>query len=185
MIDGSVADFACGMGHLAAYVDNVQYLGLDLSEEMLERARSFFPDKVFIRADITKKLIFEGWEMLGLTYDNTVAVSISLHLKRTAACALYRSMWEHTNPGGIMIFSMETNGDSENRRPDGLLLRNQRIESIVEDLRAITKEKINWTHQKITISIIQEIHNLSGKVKISGLSQISRTTIFWINKVSK
>jgi len=180
MIGGSVADFACGMGHLAAYIEEDRsYLGLDLSEEMLERARSFFPDKIFIRVDITKNFP----PAIEQFYDNTVAVSISLHLERTEAYALYRSMWEHTSPGGRMIFSMETNGDNMNRRPDGLLIRNQLVEDVIEDVQAITKETVNTATQKKTIQIIQEIYQITEKVNIVGLSQVSRTTIFWVNKV--
>jgi len=179
MIGGSVADFACGMGHLAAYIgEDRSYLGLDLSEEMLERARGFFPDKIFIRVDITKNFP----PAIEKLYDNTVAVSISLHLERTEAYALYRSMWKHTSPGGRMIFSMETNGGTAMKRPDGLLIRNQPVESVVEDLKEVTGEKVNWTHQKKTIQILQEIYHLSDKVKIIGLSQVARTTIFWVHK---
>jgi len=178
MIDGSVADFACGMGHLAAYIEEDRYLGLDLSEEMLEKARGFFPDKMFIRVDITKNFP----ELIEQLYDNTVAVSISLHLKRTEAYELYRSMWEHTSPGGRMIFSMETNGDKMNRRLDGLLIRNQLVEGVIEDVQAITKEIVNTATQKTTLAIVEEIHPLSDKVKITDFTQIARTTLFWINK---
>ena len=177
MKDGSVADFGCGMGHLAAFIEDREYLGIDLSEKMLEKAREFFPDKKFIQADVTTDRLKKV-----PVFDNAVAVSLALHLKREDARWMYQIMWDHTSPGGIMIFSMETNGDTSNVRPDGLLIRNQPVESVIEDLQVVTDEKINWATQKKTIQIIQEIYQITERVNIVALSEIAKTTLFWVHK---
>ena len=187
VIDGSVADFGCGMGHLAAYMEDRSYLGIDSSEGMLEKAREFFPEKAagawdehpreFMQADVT------DMAKLGLLFDNTVAVSLALHLERHDALSLYKTMWEHTKLRGMMIFSMETKGESENRRSDGLLIRNQLPENVVKDIiDAIGARDVRFAHQKITMQTINEFYYQRDLTKITNYSPIARTTIFWIVK---
>lgn len=187
MIQGaSVADFGCGMGHLIPYLKpETKYIGIDSSKLMLKKASEFFPGKQFLLADVTDQKSLS--ELYGIGFDNTVAVSLLLHLEKLDALDLLEIMWRYTNPGGMMIFSMETNGDSEQRRPDGLLIRNQEPESVVQDVLTATRNSnpsgwVRYHHQKATISILEEINYLKTKVKIIGMDQVARTSIFWAIK---
>lgn len=53
----SVLDFGCGLSHMYAYIksrkiDNVQYAGLDISEEFIARARKKYPENAYYCMDI-------------------------------------------------------------------------------------------------------------------------------------
>ena len=207
LVGGSVADFGCGIGHLAAYIEDRKYLGIDSSEKMLEKAREFFPDKKFVQADVTNTDLLRALP----TFNNTVAVSLALHLNREEAMALYRTMWEHTSPGGTMIFCMETNHNFEGVRTkkEGAFLdrgkiymRSQLLEEVVEDVRTVTGVRVNWIDQKWMIKISDadfheaqgkeigpdvhiHIYLLSRKVNTSSnlkLPRVARTTILWVDK---
>ena len=155
---------------------------------MIEKAKEFFPDKQFFLADVRNHEDLS--ELHGLGFDTTIAVSLLLHLEKLDAFDLFQVMWYYTRPGGIMVFSMETNGDSEQRRPDGLLIRNQSPESVVKDVLAALHnsdcppEAVRYSHQKATTSTIHEIYYMKERAKVSNFDQVARTSIFWAKKLS-
>ena len=77
----SVLDVGCGMGHLLPWIkDKVEsYVGVDSSEEMLQKAKEFFQDKSLgIAYGFTKGDVYDlrGFDV----YDSVVAVSLLIHL---------------------------------------------------------------------------------------------------------
>ena len=52
IIGDSVLDIGCGTGDLYSYLENVDYLGVDQSSDMLERARERNPSAKFIEQNI-------------------------------------------------------------------------------------------------------------------------------------
>lgn len=49
-----VLDLGCGPGELVAYLGDVQYLGIDVSDEYIDRARRSFPQHRFRVGDATR-----------------------------------------------------------------------------------------------------------------------------------
>ena len=180
----SLLDFGCGLGHLIPHLPESieKYRGIDSSKEMLEQAKEFFPDSVFIQGNAVTA---EGLgSIYGVPFDVTTAVSLLLHLEREEALKVYKNMWLWTKPGGSMIFSMETLGNRETYRNDGLLIRNQEIDSIMEDIQEATNMKPHTLYlpQKITTSITQEWYCTLGKGKIIGFPKIAETTLLKVHK---
>lgn len=181
----TILDFGCGIGHLIPHLplNITEYLGVDSSKEMRLQAELFFPDEKFIKGNVVTA---EGLESIyGSPFDVTVAVSLLLHLEEEEAHKVYKNMWVWTKPGGRMIFSMETNGNSARYRSDQLLIRNQEPDKVSEDLgKTIGLEdlNINWVHQKVTTSLIQEFIPSLTKVRLTGFEQIARTTLFYVDK---
>lgn len=181
----SLLDFGCGIGHLIPHLpQNITgYLGIDFSKEMRLQAELFFPDKKFIKGNaVTRKGLKS---IYGVPFDVTTAVSLLLHLEEEEAAEVYKNMWIWTKPGGRMIFSMETNGNSANYRTDQLLIRNQEPDKVAEALGEALGVKdlsINWVHQKVTTNLIQEFIPSLTKVKLTGFEQIARTTLFYVDK---
>ncbi len=78
LIEGeSILDVGCGQGHFYSFVkDNgIDYLGLDTSESMLEKARSFFSSEInkFKKGDVYDLSNFESRDMV-------IAISVMVHL---------------------------------------------------------------------------------------------------------
>lgn len=67
-LKGKVLDAGCGYGRLSQWVDD--YVGVDISPDLLEYARNNYPDKTFLQADL-KNLPFKDGE-----FDWAVCVSI-------------------------------------------------------------------------------------------------------------
>ena len=60
----SVLDVGCGLGDLAGWLDrkqiNTEYVGLDLTESLIETARRRYPRKRFVNGSITDPEILKG-----------------------------------------------------------------------------------------------------------------------------
>jgi len=53
--DGSVLEVGCGFGTFCMYTPmSTHYLGMDVSEQMVQEARQRFPTRMFLRGDITR-----------------------------------------------------------------------------------------------------------------------------------
>ena len=77
LIEGeSVLDVGCGMGHLFMLAkDRFEYLGIDTSKAMLEKAREFFPK------DEDKFQLGDAYDLSMLpNFDTVVATGVLLHL---------------------------------------------------------------------------------------------------------
>jgi len=155
------------------------YTGLDKSPHMLDAARKFFPDETFIEFDATD---FD----LGCEYDTVISISLLLHLTEVQATKTLVCMWRHVGPGGRMIVGMETLGDGVQRRPSGLIIRNQPVLKVLDMLRIIAENErasASWSHQKLVYQTISEfVYSRDLPHKILSHQPIARTTIFMMEK---
>jgi SAM-dependent methyltransferase len=99
--NGSVCDLGCGPGHVARYLreHGVQVCGLDLSSELVERARQLNPD-----------VRFEQGNMFALnaadaTWAGIVAFYSIIHIPRTDHVPVLSEMRRVLRSGGLLLLA--------------------------------------------------------------------------------
>jgi SAM-dependent methyltransferase len=99
--NGSVCDLGCGPGHVARYLreHGVQVCGLDLSAELVERARQLNPD-----------IKFEQGNMVALnaadaTWVGIVAFYSIIHIARTDHVPVLSEMRRVLRSGGLLLLA--------------------------------------------------------------------------------
>jgi ubiquinone/menaquinone biosynthesis C-methylase UbiE len=96
-----VWDFGCGPGQTANYLKNlgIEISGLDLSEKLLEQARTNHPEIPFRKGNILE-LEFENDSIAGV-----VAFYAIVHFKEEQVGAAFREIFRVLQPGGIFLFT--------------------------------------------------------------------------------
>lgn len=96
-----VWDFGCGPGQTAQYLKNlgIEIAGLDLSEKILEQARSIHPEIHFRKGNILE-LEFENDSIAGV-----VAFYAIVHFTEEQAGIAFREVFRVLQPGGIFLFT--------------------------------------------------------------------------------
>lgn len=187
-----IIDFGCGLGHLVPFLpEKRKYLGLDSSQEMLETFREFWPGLTAYTQDITHDLTQPNSESIGTCipffsrdFSTAICVSVLLHLSYEESLKVLKNMWHVA--GKAIVFSMETNGDREVFRVDGIRIRNRGTNGMIDDLKEtleITDKQIKWFHQAFYynqgISVIP-----SSLVPLEQYTPqlVARTTLFQVIK---
>lgn len=60
-IKGNVLEVGFGTGSFCKYIPNVQYMGMDISQGMVDNARINYPDHLFLKVDL-EKLPSKQWQ---------------------------------------------------------------------------------------------------------------------------
>jgi len=96
-----VWDFGCGPGNTAKYLKDIgiEISGLDLSEKMLEQARTTHPDIHFQKGNIFE-LEFENDSMAGI-----VAYYAIVHFTEEQVETAFHEVFRVLEPGGIFLFT--------------------------------------------------------------------------------
>ena len=94
-LTGTVLDFGCGPGHLAAHVDPARYTGVDVNTGSLERARSLHREHRFMTV--------REFEENPSSYDTIVALAVIEHVNDPGE--FLRTLNSHLNPGGRIVIS--------------------------------------------------------------------------------
>jgi ubiquinone/menaquinone biosynthesis C-methylase UbiE len=96
-----VWDFGCGPGQTAKYLKNlgIEISGLDLSEKILERARTIHPEIHFRKGNILE-LEFENDSIAGV-----VAFYAIVHFTEKQVGIAFREVFRVLQPGGIFLFT--------------------------------------------------------------------------------
>jgi ubiquinone/menaquinone biosynthesis C-methylase UbiE len=94
-----VWDFGCGPGHTAKYLKDlgVEISGLDLSEKILEQARTNHPEIHFRKGNILD-LKFDNESISGI-----VAFYAMVHFTEEQTRAAFREVFRVLRPGGIFL----------------------------------------------------------------------------------
>ena len=177
----SILDVGCGLGNLIPFLPSyLDYLGLDLSKDMLHQAQDFFPEKTFSHKDATNFLISNRF------FNYVISISMFIHLTEKQARDALRCMWDHLDIGGTLVFGMETNGDSVTKRESGLIIRNQSVENVLAMLNDVipVKYRVHYQYQRIvyqTISDFTYSKSLAPSTLISH-QPIARTTLFKVQE---
>jgi SAM-dependent methyltransferase len=96
--DARVLDLGCGPGELVRYFSNVDYVGIDLSEEYIEHARRVFGDRAEFRVGDATRLDDD----LG-DFDLVVAFGVIHHLDDQGALRLLTGAKAALVPGGRFV----------------------------------------------------------------------------------
>lgn len=106
---GTVLDLGCGLGNLSleAARRGHRVTAVDSSADAVERIRADagregLPVRA-LRADV------ERWRIEG-RYDSVVAIGLLMFFPRERALALFRTIQEHVEPGGIAIVNVLVEG---------------------------------------------------------------------------
>jgi ubiquinone/menaquinone biosynthesis C-methylase UbiE len=96
-----VWDFGCGPGQTANYLNNLglEISGLDLSEKILEQARTIHPE-IHLRKGNILALEFENDSIAGV-----VAFYAIVHLTAEQVGIAFREVFRVLQPGGIFLFT--------------------------------------------------------------------------------
>ena len=96
-----VWDFGCGPGQTSKYLKNlgIEISGLDLSEKILEQARTIHPEIHFRKGNILD-LEFDNDSIAGI-----VAFYAIVHFTEEQAGKAFREVFRVLQPGGIFLFT--------------------------------------------------------------------------------
>ena len=96
-----VWDFSCGPGQTTKYLKNlgIEISGLDLSEKILEQARTIHPEIHFRKGNILE-LEFENDSIAGI-----VAFYAIVHFTEEQAEIAFREVFRVLQPSGIFLFT--------------------------------------------------------------------------------
>ena len=96
-----VWDFGCGPGQTAKYLKNlgVEISGLDLSEKLLEQARTLHPEISFRKGNILD-LDFENESIAGIVTFYTI-----VHFTKEQVGRSFREVFRVLQPGGIFLLT--------------------------------------------------------------------------------
>ncbi len=110
---GSILDLACGTGTLTSELVSLapDVMGLDLSEAMLTRARSYcdkIPSANFVQGDFRDFHLNRLFDMIVCSFNSLNYVQNSQELKAVFDCVA-----EHLKPGGCFLFDTITSSGTQ------------------------------------------------------------------------
>jgi ubiquinone/menaquinone biosynthesis C-methylase UbiE len=96
-----VWDFGCGPGQTTKYLKNlgVEISGMDLSEKLMEQARTIHPEIHFQKGNILE-LVFENDSIAGV-----VAFYAIVHFTKEQVGLAFREIFRVLQPGGIFLLT--------------------------------------------------------------------------------
>jgi ubiquinone/menaquinone biosynthesis C-methylase UbiE len=96
---GEVLDVASGTGRFA-FLEH--YRGLEISDEMIKKAKENYPDKWFIKGDATEMTFPDN------SFDTVIAFRLFMHLGKDKWRQAYDEMYRVCKKGGRIIFDIKT-----------------------------------------------------------------------------
>ena len=105
---GPVCDLGCGPGHIARYLheQGVHVCGIDLSAELVERARRLTPGIEFRQGDMMALDVPDGsWAGIAAFYS-------IIHIPRDDIVRALSEMWRVLRPGGLLLLSFHIGDDT-------------------------------------------------------------------------
>lgn len=105
---GPVWDLGCGPGQTAAFLKGLgmEISGLDISENLLARARALHPDIRFRQGDLLN-LPFEDSSLAGI-----VSFYAIVHFGPEQVRAAFREMHRTLAPGGLLLFAFHAGDET-------------------------------------------------------------------------
>lgn len=124
----TVLDVGCGFGHLRHYLpENVKYAGIDVSPNMIKKAREINPNTTFQRGDVYD---LSGYGL----FDTVYALSLLNHLPSTYEPL--EQLWNHARTSVIFNIYVGENGTEvrtigyDGVQYDGIIYRHESTESL-------------------------------------------------------
>ena len=105
---GPACDMGCGPGHVARYLHErgVEVTGIDLSREMVARARALNPGIEFREADMTAPDVADG------AWAGIVAFYSIIHVPRQDTVPALRQWLRVLRPGGLLLLAFHVGDDA-------------------------------------------------------------------------
>ena len=94
-----ILDIGCGPGNMVPFLPECRYLGVDMNEDYIERARARFGD----RAEFSCRRVSEHTVHEMGAFDIVLALGLLHHLDDSEADDLFRLGFAALKPGGRMI----------------------------------------------------------------------------------
>ena len=105
----SILDFGCAAGGfsqiLAEYYDDIKYHGVDISSEMIDRARLSYPDKFFTHIDFDNSLI----ELDNIKFDLVQSWGVTVHAPDYQK--ILKKLWDLTSHSLIFDMRLKIHGE--------------------------------------------------------------------------
>jgi len=96
IVGNSVMDMGCGTGDLIRYLKDVEYLGVDQSPDMLERAKELNPEAKFVQRNLYQMGDLPKFDtvvcLAVLHHQPNIEPGLSILLKQAKKCVIF-SMW--------------------------------------------------------------------------------------------
>jgi ubiquinone/menaquinone biosynthesis C-methylase UbiE len=104
---GEVCDMGCGPGHVARFLRDAgaTVFGLDLSPQMLERARQLNPDLRFVEGNMMALGLPDG-KLAGIT-----AFYAIVNIPKESLVLVFREMERVLEPGGRLLLAFHTGNE--------------------------------------------------------------------------
>jgi len=101
---GEVCDMGCGPGQVARYLHDVgvKIFGLDLSPQMLERARRLSPEIFFLEGNMMALDLQDG-RLAGIA-----AFYAIVNIRQESLSLVFREMERVLQPGGLLLLAFHT-----------------------------------------------------------------------------
>jgi SAM-dependent methyltransferase len=93
-----ILDIGCGPGTMVPYLQGAEYVGLDVSEEYIDRARRRFPQARFVCQRVGEYDLVEP-----NYFDTVLALGVLHHLDDDEAVALFQVARDAMKPGSRLI----------------------------------------------------------------------------------
>jgi cyclopropane fatty-acyl-phospholipid synthase-like methyltransferase len=97
--DDRILDIGCGPGNMVPFLPNCHYLGVDMNEDYIERARARYGSQ----AEFTCRRVSEHSVHEMGSFDIVLALGLLHHLDNSEADDLFRLGYAALKPGGRMI----------------------------------------------------------------------------------
>ena len=94
----TVLEIGCGPGTIVPYLPEMEYIGFDLSEDYIERARRRFPKAKFVCQRVSEYTLPQK-----AYFDIVLALGIVHHLDDAEAVQLFQIAHEALKPGGKLV----------------------------------------------------------------------------------
>ncbi|MBU6997879.1 MAG: class I SAM-dependent methyltransferase [Theionarchaea archaeon] len=149
----TVLDVGCGLGHLyhALKGQITQYVGVDASPFMLEKARKFFPEADFREGDIYNLSEFP-------LADTVYSISLLIHLSSVEEPI--NQLWSRTRKRCVLLIPLGKKEEIKEPEP-GLIIHQtsfKTLDSIMDSLPDKEKsERIFWTKNHYFIVLDKKI----------------------------
>jgi trans-aconitate methyltransferase len=182
--DAKALDFGCGVGRvtqsLAARVSHV--VGVDISREMIRRARSYFPTIAFHLNEKDELSDFET-ESIDLIYTNIVLQ----HLNADLQAHYIREFSRLLRPEGMVILQIPSRRALVTRKRFRILrmLASLRLRNVINLLgRSVRKRVVPW-QAKIELNVIPktEVIRIAGScgLTVEAIGNINWKTLYTHN----
>jgi 2-polyprenyl-3-methyl-5-hydroxy-6-metoxy-1,4-benzoquinol methylase len=158
--NGETADIGCGNGRDVNWLTQSGFsvTGFDISEELLQIARSLYPKSLFKNASLPELKEIET------KFDNIFCETVIMHLPLNLISLAIENLKRILKPNGVIYLSWRVTEGEDRRQNDGRLYSAFDSETV---LKLFDKSGFLFTEDKISLSSQKRVFRLIWKQKQS------------------